>query len=457
MALAVAWLLLPLFNQLAGKNLHIPWEFPTFWIILLLGALGVGISAGAYPSFFLSAFRPVNVLKGNVGLGMKSGFVRSTLVVFQFAISIFLVIGTIAVNRQLAFIQNKKIGFSKDQVVVIKDAYGLGHQLQPFKDEVLKDNRILSGTISGFLPVAGTDRTDNTLWPEGSQPTQENLVSLQCWRVDYDYLKTLGMKIKTGRDFSKEFPSDSGAVILNEAAVKLFGFSADPIAKKINRFGNTGDAPDPNKPEAFPVIGVVEDFHFESLKQNITPLAFFLGKSTALISFRFGGHDAEGVISSIEKTWKTLSPGMPFSYSFLDEDFEKMYSVERRLGKIFVIFAALAIVIACLGLFALTAFTSEQRTKEIGIRKVLGASVSSIVLLLSKEFGKLIIVAFVLAVPLAWFSIDWWLRGYSYKTEIGALVYAAAGLLAFVIAWLTMGYQSVKAARANPVKSLRTE
>jgi putative ABC transport system permease protein len=455
LALAIAWLALPYFNILSDRVLSLPFGNARFWMALGAAAILVGLLAGGYPSFFLSAFQPVNVLKGNIALGMKSGLVRSTLVVFQFAVSIILIIGTIAVNRQLTFIQNKKIGFNKDEVIVIKDAYGMGNQLESFKQEVLKNNQIKAGTISGFLPVSGTDRNDSAYWPEGSQPTQENLVSLQCWRVDYDYLRTLGMKIKTGRDFAKEFPSDSDAVILNEAAIKLFGLNNDPIGRKISRFGRRGL--DPGNFENFSVVGVVEDFHFESLKQHITPLAFFLGKSTGMISFRFEARNSQDVISSIEKTWKSLSPGMPFSYSFLDEDFGRMYSAEQRLGKIFTLFAGLAIIIACLGLFALTAFTAEQRTKEIGIRKVMGASVAGIVILLSKEFGKLIIIAFMLAAPVAWFGVAWWLKNYSYRTEIGVVVYIAAGLFALTIAWLTMGYQSIKAATSNPIKSLRTE
>ena len=456
-ALAFAWLALPSFNELSGRELSLPFGDHFFWGLLAAAALFIGLLAGIYPSFFLSAFKPVNVLKGKLALGMKSGAVRSVLVVFQFAISIILIIATIAINRQLGFIQNKKIGFNKDQVIIIKDAYGMGSQLQSFKEEVLKDSRILNGTISGFLPVSGTNRNDNTWWPEGTQPTQENMVSLQCWRVDYDYIKTLGMKIKTGRDFAKEFPSDSNAVILNEAAIKLFGLSQDPLNKKISTFGGNNGELDSKNVKSNPVIGVVEDFHFESLKQNITPLALFLRRSTSLVSFRFEAKNTQDVIASIENIWKKLAPGMPFSYSFLNDDFGRMYAAEQRLGTIFIVFAGLAIVIACLGLLALTSFTAEQRTKEIGIRKVLGASVGSIVVLLSREFGKLIIIAFALAVPLAWFGIDWWLKSYTFKAEIGIFIYVIAGVLAFFIAWLTMGYQSVKAARSNPVNSLRSE
>jgi putative ABC transport system permease protein len=459
LAIGLAWLAIPAFNDLARKSLEIPFGDSTFWLIVAGAALAIGLLAGVYPSLFLSAFKPVNVLKGNLSLGMKSGMVRSSLVVFQFWISITLIVGTIAVNRQLNFIQNKNVGFNKDQVLVVKNAYGLGDKVQSFKEEALKDSRIISGTVSGFLPVSGTNRSDNTHWPEGKQPTDENMVSLQCWRVDHDYVKTLGMKIIEGRDFSKEFPSDSGAVILNQAAAKMFGYNDEAVGRKISTFeGATTDAAfNPSAYEHYNIVGVVEDFHFESLKENITPLAFFLSSSRGLVSFRFEAKNTSEVIESIEATWKKISPGMPFSYSFLDDDFGTMYSAEQQLGQIFTIFAGLAIVIACLGLFALTAFTAEQRTKEIGIRKVLGASVSSVVLLLSREFGKLIVIAFVLSAPVAWYGIDMWLQEYEYRTTIGIAVYLVAGVAAFAVAWLTMSFQSIRAALSNPVNSLRSQ
>jgi len=454
-AIALAWVAVPLFNTLAQKHLSLPFGSMTFWGLLIAGALVTGLLAGLYPSFFLSAFRPVNVLKGNVALGTKSGVIRGALVVFQFWISIVLVVGTIAVNRQLSYIQTKKIGFNKDQVIVIQDAYALKDQLQSFKEEVEKDNHVISGTISGFLPVSGTDRSDNTYWPAGKSPTDETMVSIQTWRVDYDYVKTLGMKIKEGRDFSKDFLSDSSGVIINEAAVRMFGYTDDPIGKKIASFG--GDSPDVNNFRFVTIIGVVEDFHYESLRQNIGPVAMFLEPSTGRVSFRFEAKNTQEVIQAVETQWKKFGPGLPFDYTFLDESFGNMYSAEQRLGDIFTVFAVLAIIIACLGLFALTAFTAEQRTKEIGIRKVLGASVSGIVVLLSKEFGKLILIAFILAAPIAWFGIDKWLESYTYKTEIGVWVYLLAGIAAFLIAWLTMSFQSIRAALANPIKSLRSE
>lgn len=461
LAIGLAYLFLPIFNDLSLKQLSLPFENIFFYIILILGSLIIGLMAGLYPSFFLSAFKPVNVLKGQVAMGMKSGLIRSSLVVFQFVISISLMIGAITVNRQLNYIQNKKLGFEKNQVLVVHDAYALRPNVESFKKEALKVSSIESGTVSGFLPVEGADtwRNDNAFWKEGNQPTTENLVSLQNWSSDFDYVKTLGMKIKSGRDFSSEFPSDSSAVILNERAVQQFELGEDPLGKKISTFdGQLPDgSPDPNKIKSWTVIGIVENFHFSSMKEGILPLGLFANKSDGSIILRFNSSDARQVVESVEKIWKQMAPGQPFQYSFLNEDFGRMYASEQRLGKIFFVFAGLAIIIACLGLFALTAFTAEQRTKEIGIRKVLGASVSSIVVLLSKEFGKLILIAFLITTPIAWFGIDWWLKGYTYKTEIGVTVFLLAGFSAFLIALATMGYQSIKAATNDPVKSLRSE
>jgi putative ABC transport system permease protein len=460
LALGIAYLLLPFFNQLSLRTLSIPFNQPMLYLIIIAAALGVGLLAGIYPSFFLSAFKPVNVLKGNVSLGMKSGLIRSSLVVFQFTVSIFLVIGTLAVNRQLNYIQNKKLGFNKDQVIVVEDAYALGDKRVIFKDEIMRTGKMSSATISGYLPVSGTWRNDNPWWVEGRDPAvQENLISLQNWAADYDYIKTLGMNIKEGRDFSLDFPSDSSAVILNEAAVKGFNFEGEVIGSKIASFGDSPQGgPDKENLINLTVVGIVENFHFESLKQNVTPVMIFLSEQpNGNISFRFESQDAQAIIALLEGKWKEMAPGQPFTYSFLDESFGRMYSSETRLSKVFTIFASLAILIACLGLFALTSFTAEQRTKEIGIRKVLGASISSIVLLLSKEFGKLILIAFALAAPLAWYGIDWWLKDYMYKTEIGVGLYLMAGIVAFLIAWLTMSFQSFKAASNNPVKSLRSE
>lgn len=459
LAVAIAYVALPLFNNLSQKSLVIPFNQPMFYAALVAGAILVGIFAGAYPALFLSAFKPVEVLKGKKASGMKSGLIRSSLVVFQFVISIVLVVGTITVQKQLSYIQSKKIGFEKDQVLIIKDAYALGDKTKVFMDEARNLNYVSSATLSGFLPVSNSYRSDNTYWPEGKQPTQENMVGLQTWRVDNHYLKTFGMKVNTGRFFSEDRRSDSTAVVLNQAAALLFNLGSEPLGKKISTFGGTNPdgTPDANSLTSYEVVGIVEDFHFESMKQNIGPLGFFLEKSDGSIALRFEAKDTKDVIEGVERVWKSIAPDQPFQYSFLDEDFGRMYSGEQRLGTIFVIFSTLAIIIACLGLFALTSFTAEQRTKEIGIRKVLGASVGSIVVLLSREFGKLIIIAFLIGAPLAWFGVQKWLESYTFKVEIGIAVYAMAGLLLLGIAWLTMSFQSIRAAATNPVNALRSE
>jgi putative ABC transport system permease protein len=463
LAIALAWSFLPMFNELALKKLAVPFGEPMFYVALLGAFLVVGFMAGLYPSFFLSSFKPVNVLKGKLVLGSKSGLVRSSLVVFQFVVSIFLIIGTIAIQKQLNYVQNKKIGFQKDQVLIVHETHFLGNSIQAFKDELLQNSSITSATISGFLPVSGTWRNNNTYWPEGKSPTGsdiQSMVSMQGWSVDYDYVNTLGMKIKMGRGFSEEFPSDSiDGIILNESAVARFEFGENPIGKKVSTFtGERPDgSPDPDKIKAWTVVGVVEDFHFSSMRENIAPLGLFLGRSDGYVSMRFQGESTKEVLETVEALWNKMASGNAFTYSFLDEDYGKMYDSERRLASIFVVFAGLAIVIACLGLFALAAFTAEQRTKEIGIRKTLGASINSIVFLLSREYGKLVLIAFVISTPVAWYGVQWWIQGYSYRATIGVSVYFLAGGIALAIALITIGYQCIRAAMMNPAKSLRSE
>jgi len=458
-AVGLAYFLLPLFNDVSSKQLTLPLSEPLFYVMLVAISVLIGLAAGLYPSFFLSAFKPVNVLKGQIALGMKSGFIRSTLVVFQFVISVFLMIGTLSIYRQLNYIQTKKLGFEKDQVIIIHDAYALRpNSVVPFKNEVLKLSSIENGTISGYVPVVNdwSWRSNNNCWREGSQPTTENIVGFQQWRVDHDYIKTLRLKVNKGRGFSEEFPSDSATIILNQTAVKRLGLGDDPIGMRINSFGED-ERPTPDNVKTWTIIGVVDDFHFSTMKESISPLGMVLGSSDGSVCFRFNPENTTEVIQAIEKVWHQLAAGQPFQYSFLDEDFEYMYQTEQKLGNIFGIFSCLAIVIACLGLFALTAFTAEQRTKEIGIRKVLGASVRSVVVMLSKDFSRLVLIAFILSVPLAWFAVNWWLEAYSYKVEINAFVYLLAGSLAFAIAILTMGYHAFRAAASDPVRSLKSE
>lgn len=391
-------------------------------------------------------------------LSARGATLRSGLVVFQFVVSIFLIVGTFTVTQQVAYIQNKKLGFEKDQVLLVKDAYALRPNSGVFKTEVEKIPGVRSVTVSGFIPVdRGSDfaRRDRSFWKEGTPSSSDNLVNIQTWSVDVDYIATLNMKVIAGRGFSKEFPSDSAAVVLNKTSADRFGLGTDPIGKKIATF--SGDrVPDFDHPIFFTVVGIVDDFHFSSLKESIAPLGLFLDKSDGFVSVRFDG-DPRQIIEGMEGTWKRMAPGQPFQYSFLDQEFGRMYESEQRLARMFGIFATFAVIIACVGLFALTAYTSRQRTKEIGVRKVLGASVASIVVLLSGEFTKLILISFVIAAPLAWVGVQWWLESFTYKAEVGLIVYAAAGILVLVIAWLTTGYNSFRAASADPVKSIRTE
>lgn len=463
LGLVLAYLFLPVFNSLAQKDLSLPFGDSTFYLVLLGAVVLVGVMAGLYPAFFLSGFKPVSVLKGKAISGRQSGFIRNGLVVFQFVISIFLIIATITIQRQLSFVQNKRLGFNKDQVVVVHQAGLLGGQVQAFKEEVLRNSFIPAGTISSFLPVDGSWRNFNTFWPEGKVPTGQDInemIGLQIWAVDDDYINTLGIRLKTGRNFIPGSSADStGSVILNEAAVATFGMGDNPIGKKISMFGdvNPDGTPDINKIRTWEVIGVIEDFHFATMRENIQPLGLFFERSDSFVSFRFSGNETQEVLKVISATWEKMAPGRPFEYSFLDDDFEKMYRSEQRLGTIFAIFAGLAIIIACLGLFALTSFTAQQRTKEIGIRKTLGASIESIVFLLSKTYSKLILIAFLLSAPAAWYAVNWWLKSYAYKADVGLMVYILAGAAAFLIAMLTISYQSIRAARANPASSLRSE
>ncbi len=450
-------LVLPYFNYLASRNLHIPFESSWFILSLIGGALLIGIIAGLYPAFFLSSFLPINTLKGKLALGSGSSVIRSGLVVFQFFISILLIIGTIAINNQLRYIQNKKIGFDKSQVVLINDAYMLGDQREAFKKEIDNLSTVASSSYSGFIPINGYNRNDNTYWKQGEAPTEDNMVSMQMWAVDQDYIKTMGMEIIEGRDFNKLLASDSLAIIMNETAYRKFGF--DDLQESIQTFAfdpQSGSS-SPDKFDQYSVIGVVKDFHFESMKQNIGPLAMRLGRNSGIISVKLSTEDFANSLDLIEEKWQKFGSGLPFNYDFLDEEFGAMYRSETRLGQIFAIFAGLAIFIGCLGLFALASFMAEQRTKEIGIRKVLGASVNTIVFMLSKEFSKLVIIAFVLAVPAAWWGISSWLSNYNYRISLGMELFLISGVLAFVIAWLTVGYQSIRAAARNPVKSLRSE
>jgi putative ABC transport system permease protein len=449
-ALLLTLLILPFFNDLSGKSLSMKNFFqPGFLPFLIIIPILVGFLAGSYPAFYLSSFQPITVLKGKLAAGFKKSSFRSGLVVVQFTATIFLIIATIVVYNQLGYIQTRKLGFNKNQVLIIDNTYVLGKQTASFKEEVLKLSGIQSGTLSSFLPVSSSSRSDNTYSKEATMDPASGL-NMQTWRIDYDYLKTFGMEMLSGRSFSREFGTDSNAVIINETTAKLLGY-ADPIGKNIYY------SDDGSSVVALPIIGVVRNFNFESLRQNVGPLCFRLAESTGSVSLKLNTADFKGVVSNIENTWKKMAPGMPFSYRFLDDAFDSMYRAEQRMGKLALAFSILAIVVACMGLFGLATYAAEQRIKEIGIRKVLGASVSGIVEMLSVDFIKLVFVSALIAFPISWWAMNKWLTNFAYRIDISWWIFLVAAAIALLIALSTISFQAIRAAMMNPVKSLRTE
>lgn len=451
LAVLIAITLLPLFNWLASKDLN-PGLFGQPWLLAALLALTVvvGFLAGSYPALFLSAFRPAQVLKAKITTGFKSGWLRSTLVVFQFTISVILMVGTIVIYKQLSYIRNKNIGYKREQMLVLQNTNALGSQAAAFRDEVLKMNGAVSATMTGYLPTANW-RTDYPLFPV---PTTDasRAASMQIWRVDENYIPTLGMQMVQGRNFSRDFPTDSTAIILNESAARLLGFR-DAVNKDLYSLDNF-----PKKDLThLHVIGVIKDFNFNSLREQVTPLAIRLGKENSRIAIRTATTNMPGLIARIENKWRAMAPSQPFNYTFMDEDFNNAYRAEQQTGQLFISFASLAIFIACLGLLGLAMFMAEQRTREIGIRKVLGASVGGILGLLTRDFLKLVVLSILVASPLAWWMMSKWLQDFAYRTSISWTVFAMATGAALVTAVATISVQAMKSAMANPVTSLRAD
>ena len=444
LAVLAAWLMLPYFNSLLEKQMIFPWSDGWFFPSLLAASLVVGVLAGLYPSFYLSSFRPVQVLKGNVTRGSKSAPVRSVLVIFQFTTSIVLIVSTIVIYRQMEFVMTKKLGFEKDQVLMVQSTDMLGDQVETFKKELLALPGVKSVTASEFLPVEGTTRDRNGFWKEGQ--SEDDRVGCQIWRVDDDYVRTMGMRIVEGRELSADIASDSMAVVVNQSMVKALNMK-DPLGQRIT-----------NGWEGFKtVVGVVEDFHFESMQKNIKPLCLALGKSTSIVSIKVSTQDIPGMIQSITRVWKKFSPDLAIRYNFLDDSYALMYSNVQRVGRIFTTFAVLAIIVACLGLFGLSSYMVEQRNKEISIRLVLGASLNNIFQLVTGNFMRLILISLFIATPVSWYLMKRWLEDFAYRADIGLDVFALSGLLSLTIALITISYHSIRAAYANPAISLRSE
>ncbi len=447
-AIALVEIFLPSFNSLAGKELHTSY-FSNYLALpaLFVAVIAVGLIAGSYPAFFLSSFKPVTVLKGKLN-GAGGTWLRSGLVVFQFAISIVLFIGTFIVYGQLKYVQEKNLGFDRDHVLVITRAWALEKQSQTFKEELKKNSHIISASNSDNLP--GRNFGQTVFRPEGTQSSQQYILSVMS--TDYDFAETMKLQLTGGRYFSRDFAADTQVVVLNESAVKHMGIK-DPVGKRVILPGRT-----PDQNVFYKIIGVLKDFHFESLHQKIRPLAVVLDKGeTAFLPVRISAGDVSGSVGFIESEWKKFVPGKPFEYFFLDDDFNNLYESEQKTGEIFTVFSVLAIFIACLGLFGLAAFTAERRTKEIGIRKVLGASIPGIVVLLSREFTKWVLLANIIAWPLAYYFMNSWLQNFAYRIDMGWGIFLLSAVIALIIALFTVSFQAVKVAVANPVRALRSE
>lgn len=452
-AFILAIIIFPVFSSISGKNLSINFtQFPFLIPGFLIIAVFTGILAGSYPAFFLSSFKPLRILRGNLRYGRSASFFRNSLVTVQFIISITLIIGIFIILNQLKFMKNKRLGFDKEHVVVLPVMDGsIKRSLETLKEDFLSYEDIMSMGFASHMP--GERPPSHGFIPEGLSENQTQLMmDINC---DTDFITTMGMEIVEGRNFSKDFSSDLGqSVIINETAAKKYGWEK-AVGKIIYVITGSGTN---KRTEKKTVIGVVKDFHMVSMHKIIVPVIIrYESNPLNYIFIRTRKGDIGNTIEYIRERWKTIDPNRPFEYLLLDENFDRQYAADERLSEIFTGFTLLSIFIACLGLFGLVSFTTAQRTKEIGIRKVLGASVSGIVLMISKDFLKWLILANVIAWPVSYFFMHRWLQSFAYRTNIGILIFIFSGILALITALLTVSFQSVKAARTNPVSSLKYE
>ena len=447
LSLLIVALLLPSFNTLTDKKLALDFSNP-FFILLLLGlTLITGIVSGSYPALFMSSLKPIIVLKGILKFNAGATFFRKGLVVFQFALSIVLILGMIVIYRQIDYIHNKNLGFAKEDLLYVPIEGALQQSYPTFKDELLRQPGIKSVSSSQSGPLEVGSSTQGVRWP-GKDTTK--LILFSTNPITYDYIKTMGIQLKEGRDFDPSFSLDTNNYLVNEAALRKIGYK-DPIGKELTMWGDKGT-----------IVGVMKDYHHNSLHVPIEPLILRLFKKSwnsywGNVLIRTEKGKTKQAIASMEKIYRQFNPGFPFRYFFTDAEMLKNYKAEHTVSKLSKYFAFLAIFISCLGLFGLVTFTAQQRVKEIGIRKVLGASVSGIVQMLSKDFLKLVLIAAVIAFPVAWWAMNRWLGDFAYRIHIGWWVFVASGIAAMVIALLTVSFQAIKSAIASPVKSLRTE
>jgi putative ABC transport system permease protein len=448
LGLIIIQILLPAYRNFIGRQLHMHY-FDNFLVIPSLLALGllVGVISGSYPAFFLSSFKPISTLRGKISSSKGSAMLRNVLVIFQFAISIFLIIGTLVVFQQLKFFQNTKLGFEKEQVLVVLNPGALENNVTPFKETLRKYRDVIN--VSGSNTLPGKSFSNIGFGAEGV----EKSFTLNLCVCDYDFLDTLKLELAQGRFFSKEYGTDSHAAVLNEKAAKLLGWE-DPIGKKINNWAtNRGN---------FTVVGVIKDYHYESLYQEIRPQALFLSGGyyqnvECYISVRLNTKNVSETVKYIGNTWNDFAPGKPYEYSFLDKDYDNLYINEIQTRSLFSIFSFLAIFIACLGLFGLASFVADRKTREIGIRKILGASVPSIVRNMNKFFVLCVLIANLIAWPAAWYVMNKWLQNFAYRIDLSWWMFILAAVLALIIALTTVSFHTIKAALKNPADSLRYE
>ena len=455
LAVILVWAVLPLFNQLSGKNLPFQSIFKEgVWLYILCLSICTALLAGIYPAFYLTSLKPVDILKGSSGGSTKQrGFIRNGLVIFQFAIAIIMIISTATVYLQLRYTQNRHLGYDKENIIVLRNAEKLGVSEETFRKELESLSEVKSAAISSGMFTKGS--FGDFYVPETIK-TEEHIakdIALQSYLVDAQFISTLNLKLMDGRGFDNDF-NDSLSVIINEAAAKQIGWEK-PIGSMIRYPGGNM--------ESYKVIGVLKDFNIESLHSHIEPFALFSNTSksydtgVSYITFKLKSGNTKEILETIQNKWKNYQPDIPFEYSFLDDDLNTAYIADQRQASLLGVFTFLTIFIACMGLLGLIAFTAQQKTREIGIRKVLGASISEIVQLLAIDFVKVVIIALLIASPIAWYFMNDWLQDFAYRIDIPWWVFALSGVMALSIAMLTMGFQAIKAASANPVKSLRTE
>ena len=445
LALILISLLLPQFNMLTGKALIFEDIFSREFIIgMIVITLSAGIVSGSYPALFLSSFQPVKVIKGALSSGMKRSSFRKILVIIQFSLSILLIIGTVVVYRQLHFMRNKKLGYDKEHIIYIHLRGDTRQYYTELKQALKRDQRIVNVTGTGHQPNYIGSKTGSVDW-DGKDADSRVFVSKTG--VDFDYVETMGIEMAEGRPFSKAFASDaSTGFLVNEEVVRIMGVES-AVGKRF-KFGSVNGT----------IVGVMKNYHFWPVQTAIEPLALYISpKGIYYVVIRLSEGDISASLAYVKGTWNRIVSGYPFDYKFMDEDFDWMYRAEERMGNLLQSFAVLAILIASLGLFGLASFTAEQRTKEIGVRKVLGATLPGVMLLLSKEFTKWIVVSNVIAWPVGYFVLKNWLQGFAYRTPMSWWIFVGSGMLALIVALLTVSYQSLRAALANPVESLRYE